>query len=165
MSSLRAAMVASALPLLVGLVVGSGTARASHYRLSSFELVTETERAALTASGIETTRTLLDGVAFTKARESLSKATDIGKARLVELATQCDLLRVAGIGPTMVRVLQAAGVRETKDLSAQGAAGLLSKMQQANARVRVTEVLPGPDTLADWIAQARRLPRVLQGIR
>ena len=104
------ALVAGLVLLLVA--VASAPVLASHYRLSpGFSLVTEPERKALKSEGVRTTSALLKATGKRKARRALSKATGVSFARLTELATQCDLLRIKGLGPTAVRLLQAARVK------------------------------------------------------
>lgn len=138
---------------------------ASHYRLSTSGLVSRAELTALEGAGVKTTADLLERTAPRRARARLTRATGLSLARLTELGTQCDLLRVRGVGPTMVRLLQASGVRHTGLLSKSTAAALRVKMAAANKLHRLTEVLPDEATVGDWIAQAQALPRLLEGVR
>jgi len=153
------------LGLALGLTAAPQAARASHYRLATSGLVSRVELTALEGAGVKTTADLLERTAPRRARRRLVRVTKLSSARLTELATQCDLLRVRGVGPTMVRLLQASGVRHTGLLSKTTAAALRAKMAAANKLYRVTEVLPDEATVGDWIAQARALPRLLEGVR
>ncbi len=158
--SLGAALLLGALALAV-----APPARASHYRLATSGIVSRAELTALQAAGVQTTADLLERTAPRRARVRLARATKLSAARLTELATQCDLLRVRGVGPTMMRLLQASGVRHTGLLSKATAASLRAKMGAANKLYRLTEVLPDEATVGDWIQQARALPRLLEGVR
>jgi predicted flap endonuclease-1-like 5' DNA nuclease len=141
------------------------TAQASHYRLPAGGLVSESEERSLVQHSVDTTEALLSKTASLKARRALSKATGLSYARLTELATQCDLLRVRGIGPSVVRLLQAAGTRHAAALRQASPDVLATKIKAANAVHGIMEVLPDIASLTDWIAQARELPKVLEGVR
>lgn len=139
-------------------------ALASHYRLPIDALIGPEETAALRAEGVETTLALLARVSTVRGRAQLAAATSLTRERVDVLATQVDLLRVEGVGPSMVRVLQAAGVRHTGELAATDASALLARMEAANAREQIAPVLPREPSLHHWILQARRMPRLLEGI-
>lgn len=154
-----------ALALFVGVCVWASAAAASHYRLPAGGLVSESEERSLAEHSVDTTEALLAGTASLKARRALSKATGLSYARLTELATQCDLLRIRGVGPSVVRLLQAAGTRHTAALRQARADALAEKLKSANAVHGIMEVLPDTASLSDWITQARELPKVLEGVR
>ncbi len=156
-----------AMALSVFLVVAAlaPAALASHYRLPAGGLVSESEERSLVEHSVDTTEALLANTASLKARRALSKATGLSYARLTELATQCDLLRVRGIGPSVVRLLQAAGTRHAAALRQANPEVLASKIKAANAAHGIMEVLPDVASLTQWIAQARELPKVLEGVR
>jgi len=149
----------------LGLLTVSLRATASHYRFPAAGLVTAAETKALAKHQINTTKKLLDGTAKVEARRKLASASGISFGRLTELAATCDLLRVAGIGPSVARLLQASGVRHSGALRHQKAAGLLKRMRAANAKHGIMEVMPSPETLGAWIKQAARLPKLLEGVR
>ncbi len=149
--------------LMCALVVAASSfAHASHYRLPLPQLIEADETEILKRVGIKTTLALLDRVAKRAGRLRLAKVTKLPLERLDLLATQVDLLRIEGIGPSMVLVLQAAGFRHTADLAATNASALLDKMSEANERHRIAPVLPREPSLHDWILQARALPQLLE---
>jgi hypothetical protein len=139
-------------------------ALASHYRLGESGLVSEAERAVLGAQGVTTTIALLDATAKLRDRRKLAKATKLPMKRLTDLASHCDLMRIDGVGERMARLLRAADVLAVPVLAKQAADSLATKLNAANARARISEVVPGAATLAHWIAQARALPRRVQGL-
>ncbi len=152
---------------LVGLgallvAAAAGAAWASHYRLPANGLVDAKERAALEAQGIADTKRLLERTTKLSARKALAKATRIPLLRVTELAQKCDLLRVSGVGPTMMRLLRASGVAHSGELARRDAESLAAKMRQVNATKGLSEVVPGGAVLADWIGQAQRMPRILE---
>lgn len=144
--------------------VSGGSAFASHYRLPADGLVTAKEHRMLEANGLSTTDKVLEYAATKVGRKRLSKYSKIPIPRIVEIVKQCDLLRVDGLGPSMARVLQAAGVEHTGPLSEGDAKAIRKRMEEANRSGQFTKVLPDAKTVADWIAQARRMPRVLKGL-
>ena len=141
------------------------TSWGSHYRLPAHGLVNDVELRALKGAGIQTTKALLSAAATRTQRARLVKATAIPRDRVVTLATQCDLLRVQGVGPTVVKLLQASGIRDTGALGRSEAEGLLGAMRKANGKERLIETLPDAKTVAFWIVQAKRLKPVLQDLQ
>ena len=135
---------------------------ASHYRLPASGLVTRAELSALKTSGISDTKVLFERSATLHGRKALAKSTGIGLKRLSDLAAKCDLLRVTGLGPTMMRLIQAAGVTDLRALSSRSASTLHARLQSTNESHRLSEVVPGNQVLSDWIAQARKLPQILE---
>lgn len=150
---------------LAGSVGFSSEARASHYRLAGSDIVSPAELKALSTAGVATTLELLERAAPRKARRKLARETGLTPSRLAELGAFCDLLRVKGIGPTMVRLLQAAKVMHTGHLKRSVAASLRERMEEANAARKVSETVPDEATVADWIGQARSLPKLLEGAK
>lgn len=159
--------LAGAMTCLVvgGWLLAGDAARASHYRLPAAGLVTKAETKSLSSAGVGTTKALLDGTAKVRSRRRLAKKTRISYARLTELATQCDLLRVAGLGPTMVRLLQASGIRHSGTLRQARASGLRGKMAAANQVHKIADVLPAVESIQAWINSARGLRKLLEGVR
>lgn len=150
---------------LVAVLGSSSVAQASHYRLPVENLVSEVETTALGKAGVDTTLVLLDKIAKVTARQALAAKTGLTFARLSTLASQVDLLRVGGVGPSMVRLLQAAGIRHTRDLKAASPAALRDKMRVANDVQGLTPVVPQEDVVRDWITQAAGLPQVVEGLQ
>jgi hypothetical protein len=157
----RAPFALASLLVLLALLAASSVS-ASHYRLAKgFELVTESERKALKRANIATTAQLLKATAKKRGRRALAKSTKLPVKRLKELATQCDLLRIKGLGPSAVRLLQAARVKDVTALKRTQAQTLHNTLQT----LKSTRVVPTAAELAEWIAQAKTLRRVLEGTR
>lgn len=156
----------SGLALLLALLVATSSAWAGHYRLSGdLGLLKPGESAGLRDAGIKTTHALLDATASKSARRATAKSSGLSYARLGELAAQCDLLRLRGVGPSAVLLLQRAGVQHSGSLARQAAVALHSKVKRAQEGRGSAGVVPGVPELSDWIGQAKRLPKVLEGIR
>lgn len=147
------------------LLAASPMASASHYRLPVDGLVTIDETEALKKAGIATTLDLLDAIAATAGRESVASKSGLTFARLTTLAAQVDLLRVNGLGPSMVRLLQAGGVRHARDLAKSAPGELRARLEAANGVHRIAPVLPSEGILEDWIRQAGGLKPIVEGLQ
>jgi predicted flap endonuclease-1-like 5' DNA nuclease len=161
----RVALHGAAALLLAVLVLTGPDARASHYRLGSSGLLTGAELEALAPQDVHTTLELFRRTAALADRRTLARKSGLSFARLTELATQCDLLRIEGVGPSVVRLLQAAGVRHAADLRRARPKALYAVLVATNNTHRVMEVVPDERNLSGWIAQAKGLPKVLEGVR
>jgi predicted flap endonuclease-1-like 5' DNA nuclease len=155
-----AGFTATALPA----VSVPGTAHASHYRLPVAGFLSEAETAALRKAGFDTTLALLDAIASLKGRQDVARRSGLPLPRLTLIAAEVDLLRVSGVGPSMVRLLQAAGVRHSRDLARSAAADLARRLEAANAAQRIAPVTPNAQILVDWIRQAAGLKAVVEGL-
>jgi len=148
----------------VGFLALAGTAHASHYAVADVpRIITPAQVEKLHKGNIETTEQLLQKGATAKERQALAKATGLKPAELLELVHRCDLLRIKGVGSEMVLLLEAAGVKSTADLVKKDPAALTEAMNAANKTAKISEKPPTEPQLTDWIAQAKKLPQVVEG--
>jgi len=141
-----------------------GTAAASHYAVSDVPtLIGAAEAAKLTKAGVATTEDLLQKAAKAKDRKALAKASGLSGPAVMDLARRCDLLRIKGVGPEMVLLLEASGVKTVADLSKKQAPALTAAADQANKTKKITEKPPTEPQFQDWIDQAKQLPPVIEG--
>ena len=153
------------LPFLLSfaLLSWAGAARASHYAVADVpRLITPPQVEKLHKGNVETTEQLLDKAAKSKDRKALAKATGLKGPELLDLVRRCDLLRIKGVGSEMVLLLEAAGVKSTADLLNKEAGPLTEAMLAANKTAKISEKPPTEAQLADWIAQAKKLPQVVE---
>lgn len=152
-----------AMAAALALMFTSPTVRASHYNLADVPtLVAAADAEKLQKAGVTTTEDLLTKASKPKDRKALAKASAVSSAALDELVRRCDLLRIKGIGPEMVLLLEAAGVKSTADLAKKEPAPLTAATDRANKAKKITEKPPTEEQFADWIDQAKKLPTVLQ---
>jgi len=149
---------------MLSLVLTAGVAHASHYAFERVDFVTAKEKRQLSRAGILDTKVLLGWTATLDKRNWLSDQTGIDVGRLEELATMCDLLRIEGIGPSMVDVFQKAHVRTSDDLAYALPEPLLKDLQVAARGTRMAKLLPTTDTLQSWIREARQMRPVLHDL-
>lgn len=149
--------------LALGLMAVAGVAHASHYAVADVpRIITPQQVEKLHKGKIETTEQLLDKGAKTKERAALAKSTGLKPAELLDLVHRCDLLRIKGVGSEMVLLFEAAGVKSTADLVTKDPATLTAAMTSANKTAKISEKPPTEPQLADWIAQAKKLPQVVE---
>jgi predicted flap endonuclease-1-like 5' DNA nuclease len=151
--------------LLVTLALSlvAGPALASHYAVTDVpSLIGAPDAAKLAKAGVATTEELLQKSAKAKDRKALAKASGLSGTAIMDLARRCDLLRIKGVGPEMVLLLEASGVKTVADLSKKEAAALTTSADQANKAKKITEKPPTEPQFQDWIEQAKALPPVLE---
>ncbi len=157
---MRSIVVAPALVAVA--LLFSAPARASHYPLNAIDVTTSDENFALFKAEVTDTEQLLAQTAKPAGRAALAKKTGLSEARLKELAEVCDLLSMKGIGPTVARLLTKCQVRTLKDLGRAQVEPLGACMKQVNLKESITELLPPPEFLSEWIEQARRAESVVE---
>ena len=116
----------------------------------------------LTAVAVHTTDDLLERGATEKGREDLEKVSGIGHALILKWVNRVDLYRIKGIGSEYSDLLEIAGVDTVPELAQRNAANLTETLAEANAARNLVRKLPTLEQVADWIAQAKQLPRVVQ---
>jgi predicted flap endonuclease-1-like 5' DNA nuclease len=112
-------------------------------------------------AGVPTTEALLEVGATPQGREALAQRTGIGHGLILKWVNRADLFRVKGIGEQYSDLLAAAGVETVLELAQRVAEHLHSKLVETNEAKRLVRHVPSPDHVADWVEQAKRLPRVV----
>ena len=113
----------------------------------------------LRAIGVATTEKLLELGATPKGRKELAEKTGIGDALILEWVNHADLYRIKGVGSEYSDLLEEAGVDTVVELSKRVAKNLYEKMVEVNAAKKLVRKLPVEKQVADWIEQAKKLPR------
>ena len=113
----------------------------------------------LKAIGVATTEKLLELGATPKGRKELAEKTGIGDALILEWVNHADLYRIKGVGSEYSDLLEEAGVDTVVELSKRVAKNLYEKMVEVNAAKKLVRKLPLEKQVADWIEQAKKLPR------
>jgi predicted flap endonuclease-1-like 5' DNA nuclease len=111
--------------------------------------------------GINTTDALLKAGATPKGRKDLAEKTGIGDALILEWVNHVDLYRIKGVGSEYSDLLEAAGVDTIPELAQRKAANLVQKILEVNQVKKLVRKLPAESQVADWIEQAKKLPRVI----
>jgi len=115
----------------------------------------------LEKAGVATTGALLEKASTPKGRKALAEATEISGKLILEWVNHVDLFRVKGVGEEYADLLEEAGVDTVPELAQRNAANLLAKLTEVNAEKALVRRLPTASQVADWVAQAKGLPRVI----
>jgi predicted flap endonuclease-1-like 5' DNA nuclease len=151
------------MPFVISLLWTASPAHAAHYRIVDVaDVVPAEHHRALAAAGVVTTEHLYDRTARKRDRRRLARATGIEYGTLTKWAIFIDLMQIRGIGPKMVRLMNASGIGRLKDLKRAKAAPLLKAMRKANRGFRYSRVLPDVGVISRWIIRAGRKRARLQ---
>ena len=115
----------------------------------------------LIKAGIATTDALLKAGATPKGRKALAEKTGIGDALILKWVNHVDLYRIKGVGSEYSELLEAAGVDTIPELAQRKAGNLTQKIVAVNQEKKLVRKLPVESQVADWIEQAKKLPRVI----
>ncbi len=134
----------------------------ANYKIDDLEGVGEVYAAKLTAAGIKDTDKLLAACKTAKQRADLATRTGISAKRLSKWANMVDLYRIDGVGSEFAELLEAAGVDTVPELAQRNAANLAAAMAKTNEAKKLARRTPSETEVAKWVAQAKKLPRVLE---
>ena len=117
--------------------------------------------AKLQAAGVGTTEALLKEGATPKGRKALAEKTGIKEELILEWVNRADLYRIKGVGSEYSDLLEAAGVDTVVELAKRKAENLFQKIMAVNQEKKLVRRPPTEKQVADWIEQAKALPRVV----
>jgi predicted flap endonuclease-1-like 5' DNA nuclease len=134
----------------------------NHMKLSDIEGIGAVYEKKLNKAGIRGTDALLKKGATPKGRAELEAKTGIGHALILEWVNHSDLYRIKGVGSEYSDLLEEAGVDTVVELAKRVAENLYKAMLGTNAKKKLVRRPPSEKMVASWIAQAKKLPRVVQ---
>jgi predicted flap endonuclease-1-like 5' DNA nuclease len=117
--------------------------------------------AKLLKAGIRTVEGLLKDGASPKGRKEIAAASGIDQTLVLEWVNRADLYRIKGVGKQYSDLLEKAGVDTVVELSKRVAANLYTKMVEVNQAKNLVNGMPGVKKVEGWIAQAKKMPRVV----
>ncbi|MEI7759194.1 MAG: 30S ribosomal protein S2 [Thermoleophilia bacterium] len=115
----------------------------------------------LRAAGVTTIDALLERGATPEGRATLVEETGIDATRILRWVSHADLLRVSGVGPDIAELLEAAGVDSVPELAQRNVENLVTGLTETNEARSLVSRVPSADEVADWIEQAKALPRIV----
>jgi len=115
----------------------------------------------LRAAGISTIEALLRKGATPAGRRELEKKTGIGGEYIMDWVNRADLMRVKGIGEEYSDLLEKVGVDTILELAQRNPANLHASMVRVNEQKRLVRRLPTEAMVANWVRQAKLLPRAV----
>ena len=131
-------------------------------KLTSIEGIGDVGAGKLAKAQVGSLPTLLSRGATAAGRRDLSKASGVTEKRLLEWVNRADLMRIKGVGGEYSDLLEASGVDTVPELGKRKPAHLLEAMTTVNKKKKLVRQLPTEAKVADWVAQAKKLPKVVK---
>jgi predicted flap endonuclease-1-like 5' DNA nuclease len=127
----------------------------------SIEGIGEVYAEKLKAAGIATTEALLERGATREGRASIAETTGISGTLLLRWVNHADLFRINGVEAQYAELLEAAGVDSVPELAQRVPANLASRLAEVNDQKKLVRKVPSQTQVADWVAQAQTMPRMV----
>ena len=115
----------------------------------------------LSAIGIKTTNKLLKKGATPQGRDDLAQKTGISADLILEWVNHADLFRIKGVGEEYSDLLEEAGVDTVPELAQRNPDNLYAALKQTNEAKKLVRQLPSKRQVADWVQQAKQMPRMI----
>jgi predicted flap endonuclease-1-like 5' DNA nuclease len=112
-------------------------------------------------AGIATTEALLEKGATPAGRKKIAEKSGISDVRILRWLNHVDLFRIKGVETQYAELLEASGVDTIPELAQRDPAHLYPKLVETNKKKKLVRKLPTQEQVADWVTQAKALPRVL----
>ncbi|MEN7343447.1 MAG: DUF4332 domain-containing protein [Pseudomonadota bacterium] len=130
-------------------------------KLTDVEGIGPTYAAKLTAAGCRSQEHLLE-IGGTKAgRKKVAADSGCTEKQILEWVNRADLCRIKGVGSEYSDLLECSGVDTVPELSNRNAENLHAKMVEVNTAKKLVRSMPSAKQVADWVAQAKKLPRAV----
>jgi predicted flap endonuclease-1-like 5' DNA nuclease len=130
-------------------------------KLTMVEGIGEIYAKKLTDAGIATTDALLEKGRTPRGREEIAQGAGVSEKLILEWVNHVDLFRINGVGEEFADLLEEAGVDTVPELAQRNAQNLYQKLVETNQAKKLVRRLPSQAQVADWVEQAKRLPRVI----
>jgi hypothetical protein len=141
---------------------GTGLLKGRHLLpISKLRGVRSYLRAVLKTRRITTCGQLLDAAGDAGDRARLARETGADASGLLDLVRRADMARVNGIGTVFGLMLEIMGVDDVPGLAGRDAVELHRQLRDYNQEERLARRSPTPEEVADWVGQARALPRLV----
>ncbi|MEO7360299.1 MAG: DUF4332 domain-containing protein [Gemmatimonadaceae bacterium] len=129
------------------------------YKLAEIEGIGAQFGHQLMASGVNTSKDLMDKCGTVDKMEQLAQATGISTKQLTTWMHQADLMRVSGIGPEFGQLLERSGVESVHELAQRNPENITHLLARVNAEKRLTRAVPTLKTVASWVDKARTMTK------
>ena len=130
-------------------------------KLSAIEGIGPVYAQKLRDSKIGSLESLLKQGSSPAGRKAIVESTGISKDLILEWVNRADLFRIKGVAEEYSDLLEVSGVDTVVELSRRNAENLHAKMVEVNAGKNKVRKLPTQAQVADWVAQAKQLDRVI----
>lgn len=130
--------------------------------LTTIEGIGEAYSVQLSEAGIATTEDLLEQGATPAGRQAIEEKTGISGKLILRWTNMADLFRISGVSEEYADLLEACGVDTVPELAQRNPGNLYEALAQTNEEQQLVRGVPGESQVADWVSQAKELPRVLK---
>ncbi len=130
-------------------------------KLAAIEGIGKVYAQKLRSVKVVSLESLLKQGASPAGRKVLAEKAEISKDLILEWVNRADLFRIKGIGEEYSDLLEVSGVDTVVDLARRNAANLHAKMVGMNEVQKKVRKLPTQKQVEDWVAQAKKLDRVI----
>ena len=131
-------------------------------KLAEIEGIGSVYAAKLNAAGVSTIEALLKSGATPQGRQTLAERSGISRTLILEWVNLADLFRIKGVAEEYSDLLEEAGVDTVRELAQRNPKNLYQAMVDTNEAKKLVRRLPTEGQVADWVAQAKKLPRVVK---
>lgn len=132
--------------------------RSMSLHISKLRGISNQVRNQLKRHGVTYSHQLLEAAGPRQGRRELAARSGIEEATLLRLTCRADLARIKGIGAIFADMLELTGVDRVSRLAGYDPGRLHETLYELNAAERFARRAPTQDEVADWVAQARALP-------
>jgi predicted flap endonuclease-1-like 5' DNA nuclease len=115
----------------------------------------------LRTAGVKSSQDLLKKGASARQRKGIADRSGIAASMILGWVNHVDLFRVKGVGEEYSDLLEACGVDTVPELSHRDPVKLHARLVAVNEAKKLVRQLPTPRQVANWIKQAKRLPRIV----
>jgi predicted flap endonuclease-1-like 5' DNA nuclease len=112
-------------------------------------------------AGIRSVEDFLKQGSSPAGRKEIAEKTGISDQLILEWINHCDLFRIKGVAEEYSDLLEEAGVDTVPELAQRNAANLYAKLLEVQAAKKLVRKMPVESQVADWIEQAKKLPRII----
>lgn len=131
-------------------------------KLSVVEGIGQVYEQKLIAAGIKNTEELLKKGATPAGRKEIAESTGISGTLILDWVNRVDLFRIKGVSEEYSDLLETAGVDTVPELAQRNPENLYQKLVETNQQKHLVRRLPSQAQVADWVAQAKTLPRAVE---
>ena len=129
--------------------------------LTSIKGINEATEAKLNRAGVNNVNDLLAEGATPQGREEMAARSGLPAEQILKFVHYADLFRIKGIAAQSAALLEAAGVNTVAELGKHDASTLQRKLQQVNDAKKITAKMPAEKQIAEWIEEAKTLPKTV----
>jgi predicted flap endonuclease-1-like 5' DNA nuclease len=130
-------------------------------RLIDIEGIGEVYAQKLKGVGVLSVEDFLNQGCSPGGRKAIAEKTGISEKLILEWINHCDLFRIKGVAEEYADLLEAAGVDTVPELAQRNPANLYKQLVEVQGLKKLVRKMPVESQVADWVTQAKLLPRVI----